>query len=183
MKSSDGNIIRQFAFVIWGLVLLTYLWALRSSLNDTPFQRMVQGIFSCSGLVVFAVCTTVSAVTVTYVLWHGMPWWEDIDLVFVWGLFTYVLSACAWVPLTMGDLTIEGTRRGFPFVSFLTQRVPLVASLCGALTVSVKVWVACGVWVQIGLCVWCGVAIFDAFVWDILYARWLLRDRDLDEYL
>ena len=83
----------------------------------------------------------------------------------------------------MGDLTIEGTRRGFPFVSFLTQRVPLVASLCGALTVSVKVWVACGVWVQIGLCVWCGVAIFDAFVWDILYARWLLRDRDLDEYL
>ena len=181
-EPSDGEILRTLAFFIWVFTLFTYGWALISMCTDTPFRRMVRGIMSPPALILFAIVGVIIVVTIARVLWPGMPWWDEngLDIIFIAGVFAYVLSAATWVPLTMRDLATPHTG-GFPFIAFITQRVPLIISLGSVIVITMKIWNTTHAWMHIGLAVWCAVAAFDAFIWDILYARWLLNSNE-DEY-
>ena len=171
------------ALVAWLPALFTYLYATLMLFSDTPFRRMVNGIMNLPFKVIFVIGAAVSFATIVRLLWAGSPWWTDPSTVFIAGFFLYVVSACVWVPVIavhlqtrklLADNPQIAQNMPFPMDHFFMQRAPLVASLVGAIMVTITVWGAADPWTQAGLVVLCAMASFDAFVWDLLYARWLL---------
>ena len=187
---TPGETLRFMAIVAWFPALFTYLYAILMMYGDNPFRRMVNGVSNLPMKLIFAVAALISGATIAWLLWAGTPWWDAPTPTFLGGLFIYLVASSLWVPVIVTHLSTRaillesnqagsmGPRIPFPIEHFFMQRTPLVVSLVGAVMVIVSVWGAASNTLRVGLLVWGSLCSYNAFVWDLLYARWLLTPVD-----
>lgn len=173
------------AALLWSGALVTYAVA-----AATPaFRTMVVAVLGGPGATLGAsIFVALANAAILAVILH--PIWDE-PLADIFGVYIaflgHLVCALLWVPIVL--LHVRGTdyeevpngRPRFPMGHFCCQRVVLVGAWITATITAYHTythlndsqWDTIVCW----LCaVWVLVTFFDAFIWDILYAKELLKD-------
>ena len=164
---------RYFALALCIATLIIYLWA-----ACTPrFRQMIQGVFGHMWAIVFTVLVCIANAVIIYIVVGPFP---SLRI----AMCVHLASSALWVVFIQEKLLFRHhddaqSSVSFPLLHFVMQRILLVSTWISSTYICFHIWTSDTHILIAFLCgIWWFVATFDAFIWDILYAKWILKGED-----
>lgn len=167
--AEQSSELRWIAVTSYIPSVFTYIYAIVLLFGSNSFRDM----FNSFPIVVrFVYCIFLFSTQVTLVGILAGPFWDSPGRVYLFCLY-FVFSAL-WIPV-MNSHVRSST---FPIDHFFMHRFILVGAWMSSLLASVYLWGDAQTALRVGLVVWCILTSFNAMIFDVLYARWIMRPLD-----
>lgn len=176
--------LRWIAITCYIPSVLTYIYAFVLLFGVNVFRDMVTHTLGPLGTRLIYACVFLGA-QVTIVGMLSGPYWLDPDAAFMFAVCAYFVFTALWIPVIRSymrsensNVYLEHSTPRFPMDHFFTHRFVVVGAWVCSAYMGVHLWGVVPPALRVGIVFLCILTTFNALVFDVLYARWLMTPDD-----